>query len=96
MHTLYEVRQEDAGPSSSIQPDQQTPAQARVYAIFPRDHGASDTVAGGIFLITSFLAQIFFWSITFISHYFVHYLHLVLEIFIFLYLLLHHWVTLLS
>ena len=81
MHALYEVRSEAVGPSSLAQPVQQQP-QGRVYAIVPRDNGASGTIVEGIFLINSFPARILFdsgASYSFISCSFMHRLHLLPE-----------------
>ena len=70
MHAMQEVHQIDVGAGQS-----QAPAQGRVYAILPRDHGASVAVVEGIFSINTFPAKILFdsgASHSFISQSFIH------------------------
>ena len=80
---MYEVQPYDVGTSTALQAIQQPPALGRVYAIVPRDHGASGTVVEGTFFINSHPTKILFdsgASHSFISHSFMLTIHIVPEI----------------
>ena len=86
MHALQEVQYVEAGPPI-VQPaqtvqQQQQPVPGRVYAVIPRDHGASGAVVEGTFFVNSYPAKILFdsgASHSFISHSFMLSLHLLPE-----------------
>ena len=79
MHALQEVQYVEEGPIAAQPAQQQAPAPGRIYAIVPRDHGASGAVVEGTFFVNSYPAKILFdsgASHSFISHSFMMLLHL--------------------